>query len=65
MSGVIVVMDHPYYAASDEKGAFRLADVPPGEYSLKVWHEKLGEKTQKVKVEPGKEARVELKLGAK
>jgi len=65
MSGVIVVMDHPYYAKTDENGAFALTDVPPGEYSLKVWHEKLGEKVEKVKVETGKPVRVELKLGAK
>ncbi|MGH7896463.1 MAG: carboxypeptidase regulatory-like domain-containing protein [Candidatus Binatia bacterium] len=65
MSGVIVVMDHPYYATSDETGAFRLTDVPPGEYSLKAWHEKLGEKLVKVKVEAGTETRVELKLGGK
>ncbi len=65
MSGVIVVMEHPYYAKTDEKGAFALTDVPAGEYSLRVWHERLGESTRKVKVEAGKEARVDLKLGAK
>ena len=64
MNGVIVVVDHPYYAKTDESGAFRLSDVPPGEHTVKVWHEKLGEKTAKVKVTPGKEARVDFALGA-
>lgn len=63
MSGVIVVMDHPYYARTDEGGAFRLSDVPVGQYTVKVWHEKLGERTANVKVEPGKESRVDLALG--
>jgi len=64
MNGVIVVMEHPYYARTDESGAFRLSDVPPGEHTVKVWHEKLGEKTATVKVPPGKEARVDFTLGA-
>ena len=65
MSGVIVVMDHPYFAKTDAKGAFRLSDVPAGEYTLAVWHERLGEKSAKVKVEPGKESRVDFVLGGK
>ena len=65
MSGVFVVQEHPYYVATDEKGAFELTDVPPGEYTLKVWHEKLGEQTQKVKVEPGGKAEASFKLSAK
>jgi len=32
---------------------------------VKVWHEKLGEKTAKVKVTPGKEARLDFALGAR
>jgi len=65
MSGVFVVQEHPYYAQTDGSGSFKLTDVPPGEYTLKVWHETLGEKTEKVKVESGKEANVEFTLAAK
>jgi plastocyanin len=63
MSGVIVVMEHPYYAKTDEKGAFRLNDVPPGEYTVDVWHETLGQKSATVTVGPGKETRVDFALG--
>jgi len=65
MSGVIVVMDHPYFAKTDDKGAFRLTDVPPGEYTLAAWHEKLAQKSAKVKVEADKESRVDFVLGSK
>ena len=65
MGGIFIVQDHPYYAKTDEKGAFKLTDVPPGEYAIKIWHEKLGEKTEKVKVEAGKEAKVVFKLTSK
>ena len=65
MSGVIVVADHPYYAKTDASGSYRLTDIPPGDYDVKVWHEKLGEKTARVKVAPGKEARADFTLGAR
>jgi hypothetical protein len=32
------VTDHPYFAATDANGGFSLAQVPPGEYRLTVWH---------------------------
>lgn len=62
MNGQIVVQEHPYYAVSDDNGAFKLTDVPPGDYELKVWHETLGEKTQKVTVKAGDEAKVTFEL---
>lgn len=65
MTGWIVVMDHPYYAATDDKGAFKLTDVPPGDYELKVWQEKLGETTQKVTVQGGQETKVTFELAGK
>ena len=40
MSAVIMVMNSPYYAATDAKGAFSIADVPSGEYQLPIWHER-------------------------
>jgi plastocyanin len=65
MSGWLVVQDHPYYVVTDEKGAFKLTDVPAGDYELKVWQEKLGETTQKVTVQPGADTTVTFELAAK
>jgi hypothetical protein len=39
MNGVIFIVHHPYYAVTDERGAFKLTDVPPGEYEVVAWHE--------------------------
>lgn len=65
MTGWFVVMDSPYYAVTDEKGSFKLSDVPPGNYEVKVWHEKLGEKTAKVTVAAKGEAKADFELAAK
>lgn len=65
MSGYVIVEDHPYYSVSGVDGAFRLTDVPPGDYELKLWHEKLGEKSQKVTVKEGDDAKVTFELSAK
>ncbi|MFQ5524582.1 MAG: carboxypeptidase regulatory-like domain-containing protein, partial [Acidimicrobiia bacterium] len=42
MSAWIVVIGHPHYAVTDEAGAFRLDNVPPGKHKVEVWHESLG-----------------------
>jgi len=40
MSALIVVLSTPYYATSRADGQFTILDVPPGEYQLKVHHER-------------------------
>ncbi len=40
MSAVIVVVDAPYFAISGKDGAFQIENVPPGEYQLRVFHER-------------------------
>lgn len=65
MLGWFVVQEHPYYAVTAENGEFKLTDVPAGEYELKVWHETLGESTQKVSVSAGGTATANFELAAK
>ncbi|MCE2487833.1 MAG: carboxypeptidase regulatory-like domain-containing protein [Desulfurellaceae bacterium] len=62
MKGWLVVTDHPYYAVTDASGAFELADVPAGSYTLRIWHETLGEMTQDVTVEAGGVASVAVEM---
>jgi plastocyanin len=38
MSAWILVHDNPYIAVTDERGAFRITDVPPGTYKVTMWH---------------------------
>jgi hypothetical protein len=39
MNAEMMVVNHPYYAVTDESGRFELTDVPPGTYRLEAWHE--------------------------
>lgn len=38
MKGWVRVFDHPYYAVTDENGAFEIKDAPVGDFRLLVWH---------------------------
>jgi plastocyanin len=50
MSAWIGVVPHPYFAISSADGGFEISGLPPGEYVLEAWHEKLGVLTQPVSV---------------
>jgi len=65
MQGWFISEDSPYYAKTDENGNYKLTDVPAGEYEVKVWQEKLGEKTTKVTVAAGAEAKADFELAGK
>lgn len=40
MSAIIVVLDTPWFALTPASGAFSIPAVPPGEYTLHVFHER-------------------------
>jgi plastocyanin len=53
MTAFVVVLDNPFFVQPDEDGSFKIDHVPPGTYSLKVWHERLAAPDQKVTVTAG------------
>ena len=65
MHGWFAVQETPYFAVTDANGAYKLTDVPPGSYDVKVWHETLGETTQKVTVAGGAEAKADFEMAGK
>lgn len=50
MHAYIFVMDHPFFSVSDDDGKYAIDGLPPGEYTLESWHEKLGKQRQTVTV---------------
>ena len=64
MSGWIIVIDHPYHDITGADGSFVLENVPPGTYTLEVWHEDLGSTTRTVTVTAGQSTEASFELGA-
>nr|NIS40998.1 carboxypeptidase regulatory-like domain-containing protein [Desulfuromonadales bacterium] len=50
MLGWVQVVENPYYFQTGADGTFSITDVPPGDYTLVVWQETLGEKEMPVTV---------------
>ena len=50
MRGYIAVFKHPFFAVTGKDGSFDLNNLPPGTYTIKAWHEKLGTSTQTVTI---------------
>ncbi len=50
MSGLVLVLDTPWYTQPSSDGSFTLGTVPPGSYTLHAWHERAPEVTQAIDV---------------
>jgi hypothetical protein len=52
-------------AVSGADGSYRLTGIPPGSYTVKVWHERLGEQTAQVAVPATGEAKLDFTFAAR
>jgi hypothetical protein len=59
------VMEHPYFAVTKADGAFTIKGLVDGEYTVAVWHEKLGTSEVKVKATAAAPGKVEIALKGK
>ena len=50
MHAYVGVLEHPFFAVTDDSGRFSIPQLPPGSYTIEVWHERLGTQTQQVTV---------------
>jgi plastocyanin len=64
MHAYLFVAEDPYHAVTGGGGRFVLDDVPPGTYTITVWHELLGGRERRVTVAPGETATVDFELQA-
>jgi len=58
MSGYWISEEHPYVAVTDANGMFKIADLPPGDYQVELWQEKLGKKTVPASIKAKEETKV-------
>ncbi|MBC8241600.1 MAG: hypothetical protein H8E30_14150 [Alphaproteobacteria bacterium] len=50
MFGFILAPTHPYAVVVGEDGSFSIDNIPPGKYTLKAWHPRLGVQKTKITV---------------
>ena len=50
MNAYIGVLEHPFFAATGVDGRFSIPPLPPGTYTVEVWHEQFGTQTQQITV---------------
>ena len=65
MSCVILVLENPWFAATDKRGRYKIENVPPGKYRLKAWHERMPTQTREIIVPEKGEVEVDFSMGIK
>ena len=65
MHGWWVSTDTPYFAVTDDKGNYSIANVPAGSYTVEVWQEKLGTQDEKADVKDGATATTNFSMKPK
>lgn len=58
------VFSHPFFSVSATDGAYKISGVPPGQYTVVAWHEKLGEQTVDVFVAGSEQKTLDLTFKA-
>jgi Carboxypeptidase regulatory-like domain len=46
----VSVLSHPFFAVSTRNGSYRIAGLPPGQYTVVAWHERFGEQSAEVSI---------------
>jgi plastocyanin len=63
MNCIILVLENPYYASTNDKGVYAIPNVPAGTYKLKAWCERLPSQTKEIVVPETGEVKVDFLLG--
>ena len=63
MSCVVLVLQNPYFAVTDDRGIYAITNVPPGTYRLKAWHERLPPQTMQITVPESGTVKADFTLG--
>jgi plastocyanin len=62
MSAVIRVFDNHWFTIPAADGTFAIGDVPAGEHTIVAWHERIGERRDKVTIKPGAATQINFTL---
>ena len=62
MKAYVIVHDNAFFAVTDDNGHYFISDIPPGDYTLTVWHEGLGSFDQPVTVGAGETVKLDFPI---
>jgi plastocyanin len=65
MHCIVLILENPYFTVTDDKGNYRIADVPEGRYKLKTWHERLPAAVTEITVPANDEVKADFVMGIK
>jgi plastocyanin len=65
MHCVVLVLQNPYFATTDENGDYKIPNIPPGTYTIKAWHERLPADEKQIVVPTNGEVRADFTLTIK
>ena len=60
MQSFLRIDPHPFHAVTDAAGTFRINNIPPGEYTLEVWHERLGQTHRSIRIESAQSTEISV-----
>jgi plastocyanin len=63
MEGYVVVLQNPFFAVTAKDGHYEIANVPPGNYTVAVWHAKAKAQPKPVTVNASNPVTVDFVLG--
>jgi len=53
MSAIILVLDNPMFVQPNDEGFFEMKNIPPGDYTVNAWHERLNSSPKQVTIGRG------------
>lgn len=62
MSAVTLVLDNPYFAMPDAEGRYTIPRLPPGDYTVVAWHERIRPITHRLHLESDQVAQVDFTI---
>lgn len=63
MNCVILVLQNPFFAATDSKGNYHISNIPAGSYKVKAWHERLPGQVKEITIPANGEVRADFVVG--
>ena len=65
MHCIVLVLENPYFASTDENGNYKISGIPPGTYKLKAWQERLPADEREITVPADGVVKADFTLGIK